>query len=175
MNVWSTWRCSLVGDLSIYVLRDCSVTDGHHGHELLDDGSCRLQDAKREVWLLKCAFVCVWLEGFFCFFYLLKAMTWSPVKRQRALQFTVERNLLGWQNELQQLKEVWTKTSLTKQLQLSIFCSVQCYALVLQSLKHNNINLEMMTTGETVGWWLTCTNACNICPICNIYLYIIWY
>lgn len=34
------------------------MTDGHHGHELLDDGRCRLQDAKREVF-----------KVFFCLFF----------------------------------------------------------------------------------------------------------
>lgn len=52
MKVWSTWRCSLVGDFSIRALRDCSVTDGHHGHELQDDSSCGLQEVKRALWLL---------------------------------------------------------------------------------------------------------------------------
>lgn len=50
-SVWSTWRCSLVGDCSFCTLRDCSVTDGHHGHELLDDSSCRLQEVERALWL----------------------------------------------------------------------------------------------------------------------------
>lgn len=52
MKVWSTWRCSLVGNFSILALRDCSVTDGHHGHELQDDSSCGLEEVKRALWLL---------------------------------------------------------------------------------------------------------------------------
>lgn len=39
-----TWGRGLVGDFSICMFRDCGVTDSHHGHELLDDSSCGLQE-----------------------------------------------------------------------------------------------------------------------------------
>lgn len=39
-----TWGCRLVGDCSLCTLRDCGVTDSHHGHELLDDSSRGLQE-----------------------------------------------------------------------------------------------------------------------------------
>lgn len=56
MKVLSTWRCSLVGDFSIHTLRDRSVTDGHHGHELLNDSSRRLQEEERAL----CRYVFYW-------------------------------------------------------------------------------------------------------------------